>query len=151
MLWHREWIPGASEFEEGNTVDTHYPEVDKLSFELAPKKQEPEMVEPDDQNRNPDAKDDLTPVPEPNPGTNTDTDTSNGNTGEPPTTDGDAANEPAGDSTGKDNGSADTSADDATVLPMPDGKHEIVIPSGPPDSTSTEDNSTSAEDEGETE
>ena len=149
MLWHREWIPGASEFEESTTVDTHYPEVDKLSFELAPKKQEPEMVEPDDQNRNPDEKDDLTPAPEPNPGTNTDT--SNGNTGEPPTTDGDAANEPAGDSTGKDNGSADTAAGDATVLPMPDGKHEIVIPSGPPESTSTEDNSTSAEDEGETE
>ena len=47
-------------FEEGTTVDTHYPEVDKLSFEFAPKKQEPEMVEPDDQNRNPDEKDDLT-------------------------------------------------------------------------------------------
>lgn len=149
MLWHREWIPGASEFEEGTTVDTHYPEVDKLSFELAPKKQEPEMVEPDDQNRNPEEKDDLTPVPEPNPGT--DTDTSNGNTSEPPTIDDDAANEPAGDSTGKDTGSADTSADDATVLPMPDGKHEIVIPPEPSDSTSTEDNSTSAEDEGETE
>ena len=151
MLWHREWIPGASEFEEGTTVDTHYPEVDKLSFELAPKKQEPEMVEPDDQNRNPEEDDDLTPVPEPNPGTDTDTDTSNGNTSEPPTIDDDAANEPAGDSTGKDTGSADTSADDATVLPMPDGRHEIVIPPEPSDSTSTEDNSTSAEDEGETE
>ena len=149
MLWHREWIPGASEFEEGTTVDTHYPEVDKLSFEFAPKKQEPEMVEPDDQNRNPDEKDDLTPVPEPNPGT--DTDTSNGNTSEPPTIDDDAANEPAGDSIGKDTGSADTSADDTTVLPMPDGKHEIVISPEPSDSTSTEDNSTSAEDEGETE
>ena len=102
------------------------------------------MVEPDDQNRNPDEKDDLTPVPEPNPGTDTDTDTSNGNTSEPPTIDGDAANEPSGDSTGKDTGSADTSADDATVLPMPDGKHEIVIPPEPSDSTSTED-------EGETE
>ena len=124
--------------------------VEKLSFELAPEEDtdtdESDDIDWPDDIEWPDNSE-LPDWPDEDQNSNTDSGSSDSNGTDTPTIDDDTANEPTDDNNSSDNSDNNDTSNDTDntvidkpiVLPMENGKYEIVIPSISSDSASTED------------